>query len=194
MKNKKSPFKEEEIDSYLNASFSLQNRLLRFLWIISWFVLCRWTPKPMHAWRILIIKLFGGKIGNKNFIYPDCKIWAPWLLETEEIVTIGPGVEIYNPAKVFLGHHSILSQDSYLCCATHDYNVIKFTYLKKGITIEPYVWICAKAVVLPGVHCFEGSVLGALSITSKDLESWSVYAGNPSKLVKKRHNFLHHKN
>lgn len=180
----------EEVDAYLISSFSLQNKIVRFLWIITWFLLCRWTPNPMHGWRVLIIRIFGGKIGKKNFIYPNCKIWAPWLLETEEVVTIGPGVEVYNPEKIFLGHHSILSQDSYLCGATHNYNTIKFTYLKKGIVIEPYVWICAKAVVLPGVRCYEGSVLGALSITSKNLEAWSVYAGNPCKLVNKRNNFL----
>lgn len=177
-------------DAYKRPIFSKWNKIKRLIWQICWFILCRYTPAPFHSWRGFILKIFGAKLGKNNFIYPTCKIWAPWLLETEEVVTIGPGVEIYNPEKVFLGHHSILSQDSYLCGATHDYNTIMFTYLKKEIIIEPYVWICAKAVVLPGVICREGSVLGALSITSKNLDHWSVYAGNPCKLIKKRDNFL----
>jgi putative colanic acid biosynthesis acetyltransferase WcaF len=129
-------------------------------------------------------------MGKNNFVYPDSKIWAPWLLWTEDVVTIGPRVEIYNPGGVRLNHHAILSQDAYLCGATHDHNSKDFTYLKKQIVIGAYVWICAKAVVLPGVHCKEGSVLGAASVTSRDLDPWMVYVGNPSKPVKPRNNFL----
>lgn len=143
----------------------------------------------MHAWRILVLRIFGASIGKSNFIYPSCNIWAPWLLETQDVVTIGPGVEIYNPGGVRLEHHAILSQDAYLCGATHDYDSPDFTYVKKQIVIGPYAWVCAKAIVLPGVNCKEGSVLGAASVTSKNLDPWFVYAGNPAKQVKPRNNF-----
>ena len=178
------------MDPYSKPSFSYKNKIRRFIWCMTWKFMCRFSPVPFHGWRILILRLFGATIGKQNHIYPTCKIWAPWLLETSNLVTIGPGVEIYNPAGVRLGHHSILSQDSYLCGATHNYNSLDFPYIKKQITIDPYVWICAKAVVLPGVHCKEGSVLGATSITSKDLELWTIYAGNPAREIKKRTNFL----
>lgn len=177
-------------DAYLGQSFSFANRVKRLLWGLSWLLLCQWTPKPMYTWRVFILRLFGATIGKDNHIYPSCKIWAPWHLITEDVVTIGPGVEIYNPGGVRLGHHAILSQDAYLCGATHDYNVAEFTYLKREIVLEPYSWVCAKAVVLPGVRCKMGSVLGAASVTSRDLDPWSVYAGNPAKFVKARNNFL----
>lgn len=177
-------------DAYIRPVFSTSDKVKRLCWKMTWLFLCRWTPAPIHGWRIAILKLFGAKIGNTNFIYPDCKIWAPWLLETGDVVTIGPGVEVYNPAGVSLGHHAILSQDAYICGATHDYNSIDFTYVSKKITIDTYSWICARAIVLPGVHCKEGSVLGAGAITSKDLEPWSIYGGNPAKKVKDRVRFL----
>ncbi|QDK78668.1 putative colanic acid biosynthesis acetyltransferase [Spirosoma sp. KCTC 42546] len=177
-------------DFYIRPVFSFRDKVRRLLWNISWAIFCKWTPNPLHAWRIWVLRKFGAKLGEQNFIYPTCKIWAPWLLKTEDVVTIGPGVEIYNPGGVYLKHHSILSQDAYLCGATHNYNSIEFTYIKKEIMLEPYVWICAKAIVLPGVHCGEGSVLGAGTITSKDLLPWMVYAGNPAKPVRERHNFL----
>jgi len=182
--------KKNDSDAYKKSVFSNLNKVKRLIWNLTWLIFCSWTPAPLHFWRVFVLRIFGAKIGNSNFIYPDCIIWAPWNLFTEDVVTIGPGVEIYNPIKVKLAHHSIISPDAYLCGATHDYNSIDFTYIKKEITIEPYVWICAQAIVLPGVTCQEGSVLGAGSVTSKDLESWSVYAGNPSKFIKKRNNFL----
>jgi putative colanic acid biosynthesis acetyltransferase WcaF len=177
-------------DAYMHPSFSTSEKIKRLIWNVTWLFLCRWTPAPLHAWRAMVLRLFGAKIGKTNFIYPNCKIWAPWFLETEDVVTIGPGVEVYNPGGVYLGHHSILSQDAYVCGATHDYNSIDFTYVKKRIIIEQYAWICSKAIVLPGVHCYEGSVLGAGAITSKDLDQWSVYGGNPAKRIKSRINFL----
>jgi putative colanic acid biosynthesis acetyltransferase WcaF len=179
---------KNESDAYLHPVFSLRNRMLRFFWTFTWIVLCKWTPKPFHNWRILILRIFGAEIGKNNCIYPNSKIWAPWLLKTEDAVAIGPGVEIYNPGGIRLSHHAILSQDSYLCGATHEYNSKYFTFIKKEIIVEAYVWICARAIVLPGVTCGEGSVLGSGSVTSKNLEPWTVYAGNPAKPINKRVN------
>ncbi|MFP5437186.1 MAG: putative colanic acid biosynthesis acetyltransferase [Bacteroidia bacterium] len=176
-------------DAYKRPVFSTKSKLKRLLWQITWALLCRYTPAPLHGWRCFILRLFGAKIGKSNFIYPSCKIWAPWLLETEDVATIGPGVEVYNPGTVFLGHHSILSQDAYICGATHDYNTQDFTYLSKRITIGAYSWICARAIVMPGIHCGEGSVLAAAAVAVKDMEPWSVYGGNPAKKIKDRQNF-----
>ena len=177
-------------DPYLTHPFSLENKLRRLVWKICWALLCRWTPRPLHSWRIFVLRRFGARLGTNNAVYPDARIWAPWLLETGDLVTIGPGVEVYNPGGVRMGHHAILSQNSYLCGATHDYDVQEFTYVKKEIVLEPYVWICARATILPGVHCGEGAVLGAAGVTSRDLEPWTLYAGNPCRRVKARNNFL----
>ncbi len=177
-------------DFYLRPVFSNYNKFRRLLWQFCWLILCRWTPVPLHKWRCFILRLFGAKMGYSNFIYPSCKIWAPWLLETEDVVTIGPFVEVYNPGGLYLGHHSILSQNVFICGATHDYNSKEYTYIMKRVVIEPYVWICAYSIILPGIRCCEGSVLGAGSVAVKDLASWTVYGGNPAKLLKPRVNFL----
>ena len=144
------------------------------------------TPPPLHHWRCFLLRLFGAKLGAINFIYPSARIWAPWLLETGDLVTIGRGAEIYNPGGVSLGHRTIISQDAYLCGATHDYQSPEFTYITKFIRTEPQVWICARSIILPGIHCKEGSVLGAGSVATRDLEEWTVYAGNPAVPVRQR--------
>jgi putative colanic acid biosynthesis acetyltransferase WcaF len=87
---------------------------------------------------------------------------------------------------VSLGDRTIISQDAYLCGATHDYQSPEFTYIAKFIRIESQVWICARAIVLPGVHCLAGSVLGAGSVATKNLDAWTVYAGNPAAPVRPR--------
>lgn len=173
-------------DALLRPVFSLRERGRRLLWMVAWATLFRTTPVPFHNWRCVLLRMFGARIGRSNFIYPSARIWAPWLLETGEVVTLGPHVEVYNPGGVRLGHHTIVSQDAYLCGATHDYNSAGFTYVAKEIRTEPFVWICARAIVLPGVFCSEGSVLGAGGVVSRKMEPWTVYAGNPAVAVRQR--------
>jgi putative colanic acid biosynthesis acetyltransferase WcaF len=176
-------------DPLLRPVYDWKFKVKRLTWFFSWIFLCRWTPPPLHNWRCAVLRFFGAKLGAINFIYPSVRIWAPWLLETGDVVTIGPGAEIYNPGGVYLGHRTIISQGAYLCGATHDYQTVDFTYIPKLIRTEPQVWICARAIVLPGVHCKAGSVLGAGAVTSKNLEEWTVYGGNPAVVVKQRNRF-----
>lgn len=173
-------------DPYLRAAFPLKGRLARLVWNLTWLVLFRPSLRIMHPWRSVLLRLFGAKIGKNNLIYPDARIWAPWLLETEDVVTIGPRVELYNPGGLVLRHHCVVSQDAFVCGATHDYNDPAFPFVSKRVVLEPYSWVCARAIVLPGVNVGEGAVLGAGSVTSRDLEPWSVYAGNPALRLKAR--------
>ena len=101
-------------------------------------------------------------------------------------VTAGDGAEIYNPAPVTLGSHAILSQGAYVCGATHDYNDDAFPLLAYEMSIGAYAWVCARASVGPGVNVAEGAVLGLGSVATRDLEAWTVYAGNPAAKVKDR--------
>jgi putative colanic acid biosynthesis acetyltransferase WcaF len=176
-------------DPLLRPTFNWQNKFRRLVWLIAWTVFFRTSPVPFHGWRCQLLRLFGARLGRNHFIYPNARIWAPWLLETGDVVTIGRGAEIYNPGGVSLGDRTIISQDAYLCGASHDYQSPEFTFFARPIRTEAQVWICARAMILPGVHCMTGSVLGAGSIATRNLEAWAVYAGNPAKLVRQRARF-----
>jgi putative colanic acid biosynthesis acetyltransferase WcaF len=176
-------------DPLLRPVYNSRARAKRLVWVLAWIFLFRPTPPPLHNWRCFLLRLFGAKLGSINFIYPTARIWAPWLLKTGDLVTIGRGAEIYNPGGITLGSRTIISQDAYLCGATHDYQSPEFTYITKMIETGPQVWICARAMVLPGVRCGEGSVLGAGAVATKHLDAWTVYAGNPAAAVRKRNQF-----
>ena len=47
-------------------------------------------------------------------------------------------------------------------------------------------WIASEAFVGMGVTLGHGSIIGARSVIVKDVDSWSVVAGNPAKFIKKR--------
>jgi putative colanic acid biosynthesis acetyltransferase WcaF len=173
-------------DPYTRPAFSFGNRAARLVWNIAWLLLYRPSPRPLHAWRAMLLRLFGATLGPDCHFYPASRVWAPWNLHCSDHVAAGDGVEIYNPSPLQLGSHVILSQDCYVCGATHDYNDPAFPLLAYAMTIEPYAWICARASVAPGVRVGEGAVLGLGSIATRDLEPWTVYSGNPAQPIRKR--------
>ncbi|MDH5765952.1 MAG: putative colanic acid biosynthesis acetyltransferase [Gammaproteobacteria bacterium] len=173
-------------DPYSKPAMSLLNRLARSLWGFFYITLFRPSPRPFHVWRSMLLRLFGAKLGSGCHIYPKSKIWAPWNLICEDVVAIADGAIIYNPDTITIMSHATISQDAYLCGASHDYDDPAFSMISRPITIEAYAWICARSSVLPGVTIKEGAVLALGSVTSKDLEPWSVYAGMPAKKIKDR--------
>ena len=53
------------------------------------------------------------------------------------------------------------------------------------ITIGNKVWIGFDGVVLKGVTIGEGAIIGAKSVVTKDVEPYTIVAGNPAKFIKK---------
>jgi putative colanic acid biosynthesis acetyltransferase WcaF len=173
-------------DPYQRPAFSLSSRLRRLTWNLCWLVLYRTSPRPLHSWRSMLLRLFGATIGPDCHFYPAARIWAPWNLHCADNVTAADGVEIYNPAPIEIGSHAILSQGAYLCGATHDYDDPGFPLIAYRMSLGAYAWVCARASVAPGVSLGEGAVLGLGSVATRNLDPWTVYAGTPAVRVKDR--------
>lgn len=134
----------------------------------------------------MLLRLFGAKLGAKCHFYPGAKVWAPWNLRCEDRVTLADGAEIYNPSPIFFGSHAIVSQGAYVCGATHLYNEPEFRLVSFPMKFGAYSWICARAMVSPGVNVGEGAILGLGSVATKDLEPFGIYVGSPARKVKER--------
>ncbi len=167
-------------------AFSLRNRLARAAWGIVYAVFFRLSPRPLHAWRSFLLRCFGATLGRGVHVYPRAIIWAPWNLHCADFVGIANGAEMYNPAPMHIGEFAVISQDSYLCGATHDYNDPDFPLLAYEMHVGARAWICARACVAPGVTVGEGAVLGLGSVATRSLEPWTVYGGAPAIAVKTR--------
>lgn len=168
------------------APYSIGNRVRRLAWNVCYISLFRYSPRTFHTWRSVILKLFGASLGKGCHIYPSARIWAPWNLECGDVVGIAEDSIIYNPSRISIGSFAVISQQAYLCGATHDIDVPEFTLHSKPIVIGERAWVCARAIVQPGVTLGEGSVLGAGSVATKDLEPWGVYGGVPARLLRQR--------
>lgn len=157
--------------------------------------------RKMRLWRIVnatlfpllsplrrnaLLRKFGAEIGKGGVIYRSARIYAPWNLKIGDWTVIGPHVSIYNKAKLEIGHNAVISQDAFLCTASHDISSPSLALVAKPINIGSVAWIAAKSIVLPGVTIGEGAVVGAGSVVTKDVEPWTVVGGNPARFIKKR--------
>lgn len=167
-------------------SFPLRHRIFRALWIITWALLAAWTPAPLHAWRRLVLAMFGAKLHKTARVYGSVKVWYPPNLSMAAHSVMGPGVECYCMANISIGEKVVISQQAYLCGGTHDISSPHFQLVAKEISIQKNSWVAARAFVGPGVTIAEGSVIGGGCVVFQDTEAFGVYIGNPARLIKHR--------
>lgn len=162
------------------------NQLARLLWSVTWALLCRHTPRPLHAWRAWVLRAFGARLGRGARVYPSARIWAPWNLEMGESACIGPDVDCYSVDRISIGARSTVSQYSYLCTASHDYTDPALPLITAPIKLGEDVWVTADVFVGPGVALGDGVVVTARSSIFSDLPPWVVASGNPARVRKPR--------
>src|SRR5271165_4000110 len=132
-------------DPATQPSFTVSNRVRRTLWAIVYALFFRPSPRPLHAWRAALLRLFGARIGRGVHVYPAARIWAPWQLEIGDEVGIADGVTLYNMAPMTIGRRCVISQGAHLCGGSHDIDSANFQLVAAPIVLEPHVWVCAEA-------------------------------------------------
>lgn len=167
------------------VKYSPQEKMLRVLWMLGR-VVFEWSPRPCFGFRRWWLRLFGAQVGKAVNIYPSAHIYYPWNLEIGAWSCIGEWALVYNLGQVTIGENVTISQRVHLCAGTHDYRSMEMPLIKLPIVIESSAWICADAFVGPGVTVAVGAVVGARGVAVKDVPEWTVVAGNPSRILKRR--------
>ena len=130
------------------------------------------------------------RISTSAQISPYCTFTGNSLITDNAIIaghTYGHDVNINNATlgsycslapgvKIGLDEHPIDEPSTH----PHFYDKI----VQKRSVIGNHVWIGANAVVLTGVTIGDHSIIAAGSVITKDVDSYSIVAGVPAKLIK----------
>ena len=171
---------------YVNR-LSFGNRLSRLAWGIAYLFLFRITPRwALHGWRRGVLRLFGATVGAGCRIDASARIWLPSNLELGELVSIGANADIYCVDRISLGTKASVSQRAFLCTASHDISRLTRPLTHAPITIRDHAWVAAEAMVFPGSEIGEGAVVAARAVFRGKAAPWSIWAGNPCRLVGER--------
>jgi putative colanic acid biosynthesis acetyltransferase WcaF len=164
---------------------SYRNRAGRLLWTIVWLMFFRPSPRPFHAWRCWLLRMFGAKVEQDAHPYPSAKIWAPWNLAMGEGSSLGDHVDCYSVDRITLAPYATVSQYTFLCTAGHDYRIKGMPVITAPIRIGRGAWVAADVFVGPGVTIGEHAVVGARASVFRNVDPCTVVGGNPARIIKK---------
>lgn len=110
-----------------------------------------------------------------------------------EHVIINSGCVLYTGQGITIGNHVAIAANCTFAPVNHAYQdksrLIReqgFLPGKGGIVVEDDVWIGANCILLDGAVLRRGCVVGAGSIVRGELAAYTVYAGQPLRVVGER--------
>lgn len=168
------------------SPYTTREKVLRVLWGVLGQPAMRLTFHNWYGVRRMILRCFGASIARNVRVRRTVLIEQPWNLSIGENSSIGDRAVLYCLGRVTIGANASLSQFAHICAGTHDYRRPNLPLLRPPVVIGDHAWIAADAFVGPDVTVGEGAILGARGCAMKNLDAWSIYAGNPAARVKDR--------
>lgn len=123
-------------------------------------------------------------IAGKVYVSPD--------LIAHEYAYIGPGT--YIPPKVTIGKYTMLAPNVSILGGDHIFTNPNKPIIFSGRPEMPNthigedVWIGANASIMAGINIGNGAIIAANAVVTKDVPSYSIFGGNPAKLIRMRFN------
>ncbi len=141
--------------------------------------------KQSHVCGELLVFNYGGKIliGNNAYVGTGSRIWSGESISIGNNVLISHNVNIIDNNAHEIDH--IERAEGYKNINLKGYPKEKGSVQTAKIVIEDDVWISFNATILKGVHIGKGAIVAANAVVTKNVESFTMVAGNPAKEIKK---------
>ena len=126
--------------------------------------------------------------------------WNGGKIAVGEWCYIGEGTRIWSQSSITLGNYVLIAH----LVDIHDTNSHPLDWKERRldteailsggyrtptqtvsapVTIEDDAWIGFKATILKGVRIGRGAIVSAGAVVTKDVEPWTVVAGNPARMI-----------
>ncbi|KAL3159384.1 hypothetical protein ABBQ38_009815 [Trebouxia sp. C0009 RCD-2024] len=97
---------------------------------------------------------------------------------------------LLDGGRITIGDRVLFGPNVHLYTPTHpldpaERNGLQGPEMTKPITIGNDVWVAGGAIILPGVTVGDGCTIGAGSVVTRDVEPYTVVAGNPAKVIRR---------
>jgi phosphonate metabolism protein (transferase hexapeptide repeat family) len=161
-------------------------------------------PRPMTEapWVHETALVRTSRLGPWTVVGERCEVLASELLDYTYLVR---DVEIFNAEIGKFGnvashvrinptnhpmwraslHHFTYRSRSHFDGAEDDPEIHEWR-LAHRVTIGPDVWIGHGAILLPGISVGTGAVVGAGAVVTKNVPDYTIVAGNPARLIRRR--------
>ena len=144
------------------------------------------TSCPSRQLRMSYLKAYLSQVGAGTSVQMGCRFLngRKVYLGDRNVINFGCLFDGRH-YQIKTGSDVSIGPEATILTLGHDPQSPEFTDKGGDVIIGDKVWIAYRAIILPGVTIGEGAVVGAGAVVTKDLEPYSIVAGNPAKVIKK---------
>jgi maltose O-acetyltransferase len=135
------------------------------------------------AWYRFVM---GFRIGPSTSILTDFKVSGRGNLIIGRNTVVNNSCRFDNRFPIVLGDNVSVTYGTMILTKGHDIDASDFRTKGAPVEIGDYVWICARATILPGVKLGKGCVVLTGAVVTEDVPEYHVVGGNPARFVRKR--------
>ncbi len=141
---------------------------------------------PSHAIRKTMQKTAGMKIGSGSSVHRGLTVYDPSGIQIGEDTVVGERATLDGRGSLTIGNHVALASEVMIYNSQHDVQDEQFKPETKPVTIEDYVFIGPRAIVLPGVTIGRGAIVAAGAVVTKNVSPHTIVGGIPAREIGKR--------
>ena len=141
---------------------------------------------PLSSFRHVAFQLAGMRIGPGSTIHMGVRFFMPGGIKIGQDSKIGFASFLDGRAPLTIGNHVDIASEVMIYNSEHDLASPDFSPRLEPVTIEDYVFIGPRAIILPGVHIGTGAVVAAGAVVTKDVSEYIIVGGVPAKPIGER--------
>lgn len=112
-------------------------------------------------------------------------------IRLEKNVNLGFNCEVYSLNKVVIGQNTLIAAYCYIVGGGHTADRVDVDFRDQekhayGIEIGKNAWLGAKSIILDNCNIGQSSIIGAAAVVNKNIPDFSIAAGIPARVIKKR--------
>lgn len=143
---------------------------------------------PFWTARKFVYEFFGVKIGEGSVIHLWARFYEPKNIEIGEDSHLGDNIFLDGRNKIKIGDHVDIASQVLIYNSEHDIESDDFHPITAPVTIDDYVFIGPRAIILPGVKISKGAIIAAGAVVTKDVPEYAIVAGVPAVKIGERKN------
>jgi maltose O-acetyltransferase len=158
--------------------------------VVDWYRTgLRGIPGNIGCW--LRSRLYGFHAGQRVAVGTHVIIHYPHRLTIGSNVGIASFSQLNAAGGIAIGSNVLLGPQVVVWSQNHLYEDASVPICEQGyqqlrVEIEDDVWVGAGAIILPGIRLGRGTVVAAGSVVIRSTEPYTVVAGVPARVVKRR--------
>lgn len=141
---------------------------------------------PSRRFRRFCYRLAGVKIGSGSTIHMWCNFFQPKGITIGEDTIVGDHAFLDGRAPLKIGNHVSIASQVLIYNSEHNVHREDMEVVEEPVTIEDYVFIGPRAIILPGIKIGKGAVVAAAAVVTHDVPPGKVVGGVPAREIGER--------